>query len=68
MKKKQATRPEDTLPIDPYKQVPGGDTLQDELDALDYEQPSFSCPALDAVLATVEAETDRMMSLYRLGE
>jgi hypothetical protein len=64
--RKQTIKP-DAAPIAPFEPESDAD-MQEELDALDYEQPSFAVPGLDAILEGIEKEVDLLLAIYQLGE
>ncbi len=51
--------------IDVYKVV-DEDALEDELKAIDYEQPVFAVPGLDELLSNTEKEAAQLMTIYKL--
>ncbi len=51
--------------INPYKMT-DENIVEEEMKALDYEQPTFAIPGLDEVLEGTDREAEQMMRIYKL--
>ncbi len=67
-RRRNRNRPQqvDKGPINPYSRPLTEAELQDELDALTWERPTFRLPELDKILEGVEFEARDMIRVYKL--